>query len=141
MDKISTIRRHANMAAIRSKDTRPEIAVRQFLFKAGLRFRLHAKALPGKPDILFPSRRIALFVHGCFWHGCTKCIDGRRKVKSNSEYWSEKVLRNRLRDRRHKRALRTAGWKTLTIWECEVSNPDRLRGLLEAITAVPKMIR
>jgi DNA mismatch endonuclease (patch repair protein) len=138
MDTISTIRRRANMAAIRSKNTKPEIAVRQFLFRNGLRFRLHAKSLPGKPDIIFPSRRLAVFIHGCFWHGCKKCIDGKRKVKSNSEYWTEKVLGNRHRDRRNKSALREAGWTSLTIWECETHDPNRLRALLNAIRALPK---
>ncbi|WP_142252794.1 very short patch repair endonuclease [Bradyrhizobium sp. UNPF46] len=133
MDKISAIRRSANMAAIRSKNTRPEIAVRRFLFAAGLRFRLHAKTLPGKPDIIFRSRRVVIFVHGCFWHGCTKCGDGRRRVKSNSKYWMEKVRGNRSRDARHKRALRAEGWTCLTIWECEVSKPHRLNRLLESI--------
>jgi DNA mismatch endonuclease (patch repair protein) len=137
MDKISTIRRRANMAAIRSKNTKPEMAVRRFLFQKGLRFRLHAKALPGKPDITLPSRRIAVFVHGCFWHGCQKCIDGKRKVKSNSEYWSEKILRNKQRDSRHKKALRRAGWKPLTIWECEVTVAGRLQALLKTITKHP----
>jgi DNA mismatch endonuclease (patch repair protein) len=133
MDKISTIRRRANMAAIRSKDTKPEIAVRQFLFRNGLRFRLHAKTLPGRPDIIFPSRQVAVFVHGCFWHGCKKCVDGKRKVKSNSEYWTDKILRNRQRDRRNKKALREMGWESLTIWECEVGAPNRLQALLDAI--------
>jgi DNA mismatch endonuclease (patch repair protein) len=137
MDKISTIRRRANMAAIRSKDTKPEIAVRQFLFRNGLRFRLHAKTLPGRPDIIFPSRQVAVFVHGCFWHGCKKCIDGKRKVKSNSEYWADKILRNRRRDVRNKKALRDAGWKSLTIWECEVHAPNRLRALLDTIKSSP----
>lgn len=127
------------MASIRSKDTRPEILVRRFLFSKGLRFRLHAKALPGKPDVVFPSRRVAVFVHGCFWHGCSKCVDGKRRVKSNSKYWSDKVLSNKMRDGRHRRTLKSAGWKTLTVWECEVTNPIRLRSLLEAIMQSPKI--
>ena len=138
MDKISTIRRRANMVAIRSKNTRPEIAVRQFLFRNGLRFRLHAKALPGRPDIVIPSRQVAIFVHGCFWHGCNKCIDGRRKVKSNVEYWTDKVLGNKQRDRRNTKALRDMGWVVLTIWECEVAAPKQLLTLLDAITRCPK---
>ncbi|WP_407177480.1 very short patch repair endonuclease [Bradyrhizobium sp. STM 3562] len=137
MDKISAIRRSANMAAIRSKDTRPEISVRQFLFRNGLRFRLHSAALPGKPDIVFPSRRVAIFVHGCFWHGCRKCVDGKRRVKSNPKYWTEKLRANRLRDARHKRALQSAGWKCLTVWECEVAKPSRLDWLLEEIVCRP----
>ncbi|QIP03940.1 very short patch repair endonuclease [Bradyrhizobium symbiodeficiens] len=135
MDTITAIRRSANMAAIRSKNTYPEIAVRRFLFAAGLRFRLHAKNLPGKPDIIFRSRRVVIFVHGCFWHGCTKCVDGKRRVKSNSKYWVEKVRGNRLRDAKHKRALRAEGWRCLTIWECEVSKPRKLRQILDAVVS------
>ena len=133
MDKISSNQRRANMAAIRSKDTQPEMAVRKFLFRNGLRFRLHAKDLPGKPDIIFPSRKLAIFVHGCFWHGCKKCIDGKRTVKSNPDYWMSKIDGNRRRDRRNKRALRAAGWRSLTIWECEVPVVKRLTTLLDGI--------
>jgi DNA mismatch endonuclease (patch repair protein) len=133
MDTISKTRRSANMAAIRSKNTRPEVAVRKFLFRHGLRFRLHSKSLPGKPDIVLPGRRIAVFVHGCFWHGCKKCIDGKRAVKSNSEYWTNKILGNRARDVRHKRALTKAGWRPLTVWECEVTNDKALSRLLRMI--------
>jgi DNA mismatch endonuclease (patch repair protein) len=133
MDKISSNQRRANMAAIRSKDTQPELAVRKFLFRNGLRFRLHAKYLPGKPDIIFPSRKLAIFVHGCFWHGCKKCIDGKRMVKSNSDYWMSKVEGNRRRDSRNKRALRASGWNSLTIWECEVTTTKRLTILLDGI--------
>ena len=128
------------MAAIRSGNTKPEIAVRQFLFRNGLRFRLHARALPGRPDIIFPSRRVVVFVHGCFWHGCDKCIDGKRKVKSNSEYWSGKIVSNRRRDRRNKEVLHKMGWDSLTIWECEVGSPNRLLALLDAIKMHSKLV-
>lgn len=137
MDRISKIRRRANMAAIRSKNTKPEIAVRKFLFRNHLRFRLHAKALPGRPDIVLPSRQVAIFVHGCFWHGCRKCVDGKRQVQSNSEYWSNKILRNKKRDRRHTKAIRDMGWTALTIWECEVADPNRLLVLLGAVKRCP----
>ena len=141
MDTISRIRRRANMVAIRSKNTKPEIAVRHYLFRNGLRFRLHAKVLPGKPDIIFPSRRVAVFVHGCFWHGCKNCIDGKRKVKSNSDYWTDKILRNRRRDRRNRKALRDLGWVVLIIWECEVTASSQLLTLFNAIKKSPKRKR
>jgi DNA mismatch endonuclease (patch repair protein) len=121
------------MAAIRARNTKPEISVRKFLFRHGLRFRLHSKALPGKPDIVLPGRRLAIFVHGCFWHGCKRCVDGRRRVKSNSDYWLDKVRSNKARDRRHEKALSDVGWRTLTIWECEVENPKQLNLLLSKI--------
>jgi DNA mismatch endonuclease (patch repair protein) len=133
MDTISKARRRANMAAIRSANTKPEMLVRRFLFRNGLRFRLHARWLPGRPDIVVPSRRVVVLVHGCFWHGCTKCVDGRRKVKSNAKYWADKICRNRKRDHRNKRMLRKTGWVPLTIWECEVGKHERLSALLKAI--------
>jgi DNA mismatch endonuclease, patch repair protein len=135
MDSISRERRTANMAAIRSANTKPEMLVRRFLHQNGLRYRLHSTGLPGKPDIVFPSRRIAVFVHGCFWHGCRKCIDGRRKVRSNADYWSEKICRNRKRDRLNVRALRKLGWNILTIWECEIATQSRLAELASSIKA------
>lgn len=138
MDTLSKARRSANMAAIRAKNTKPEVSVRKWLFQHGLRFRLHSAALPGKPDIVFPRKRVAVFVHGCFWHGCKKCVDGKRTVKSNSQYWMDKILRNIERDRRHRKALRDAGWKVLTIWECETSVDSRLRKLLGAIQETTK---
>jgi DNA mismatch endonuclease, patch repair protein len=128
-DRLTAERRGANMRRIRSKDTLPELVVRRFLHRAGLRYRLHARDLPGKPDLVFSARRVCVFVHGCFWHGCTRCIDGTRQVKSNTEYWSPKIEGNRARDERHRRVLRKSGWKVLTVWECECSNPARLRRL------------
>jgi DNA mismatch endonuclease, patch repair protein len=124
------------MSAIRSRHTKPELIVRRFLFGRGIRYRLHDASLAGKPDIVLPRRRIAVFVHGCFWHGCRKCIDGQRRVKSNSTYWLAKVEANRGRDRRHQRALVGNGWKCLTIWECEVTNISKLESLLSKIRRV-----
>lgn len=111
------------MAAIRSKDTAPELAVRRALHAAGLRYRLHGRRLPGRPDLVFPRRGVCVFVHGCFWHGCPHCIDGRRAVKSNTGYWSAKIAGNKERDERHRTALEAAGWTVLTVWEC--MTPDR----------------
>jgi DNA mismatch endonuclease (patch repair protein) len=126
MDKISVERRSSNMAAIRGKNTAPEMLVRRYLHRQGLRFRLHATDLPGKPDLAFPSRRSVLFVHGCFWHGCPKCRVGKRKVKSNVKYWTAKIARNRARDVSATIELRAAGWKVLTLWECELSTGTKL---------------
>jgi DNA mismatch endonuclease (patch repair protein) len=133
MDRISPQRRSENMRRIRSKDTSPELAVRRWLHGRGFRYRLHRKDLPGTPDLVFPGRRIAIFIHGCFWHGCPRCVDGTRKVKSNAGYWSAKVEGNRARDARHQASLTALGWRVLTIWECEVSDCAGLRALADVI--------
>ena len=132
-DKISRAKRSANMAAIRSKDTSPEIAVRRYLHSNGLRFRLHASELPGKPDVVFPRRRCVVFIHGCFWHGCTKCVDGTRTVKSRTRYWTKKIGANKARDLAHQAALESLGWKGLVIWECKVGDAKCLRRLVRSI--------
>lgn len=137
MDKLTAAARSWNMSRIRSKDTGPELTVRRFLHRAGLRFRLHRSDLPGKPDLVFAKRRICLFVHGCFWHGCPHCIDGTRKVKSNTFYWSEKISNNRARDERHRAALTAAGWDVLVIWECEVGDEQKLSALANRIRTLP----
>ncbi|MGX7743143.1 very short patch repair endonuclease [Rhodopseudomonas parapalustris] len=121
------------MSKIRSQNTSPEMQVRRFLHLHGLRYRLHSKHLPGKPDITFPGRRACVFVHGCFWHGCPRCIDGTRPVKSNTQYWSGKIAGNRARDARHRAALKAEGWAVFTVWECEIQRPGRLQKLLEQI--------
>ncbi len=125
------------MSRIRSRDTTPERIVRIFLHRDGLRYRLHRNDLPGKPDLVFPSRRVCLFVHGCFWHGCAKCIDGTRKVKSNSAYWIDKIARNRERDFHHSAILKAEGWRVLTIWECEIKKQGRLHKLAQLIHRSP----
>jgi DNA mismatch endonuclease (patch repair protein) len=133
MDRISKARRSANMAAIRSANTQPEITVRRALFAAGLRFRLHRRDLPGRPDIVFPARKIVVFVHGCFWHGCPKCIDGKRAVKSNKSYWTAKVSGNKKRDKRNRRSLIRAGWRVEEIWQCETEDQSTLTRLVARI--------
>lgn len=138
MDKLTAEERSRNMSRIRSTNTAPEMLVRRFLHAAGLRFRLHARDLPGKPDIVFRSQRACVFVHGCFWHGCPTCVDGTRKVKSNTEYWSAKVAGNRQRDKRHRRALRIAGWRVFVLWECEVRKPGRLGRLVAKLKELPR---
>jgi DNA mismatch endonuclease, patch repair protein len=111
--------RSENMRRIRSKNTKPEKTLRSLLHGAGYRFRLHSAALPGSPDIVFPSRRKAIFVHGCFWHQHTKCGAGI-VPNSHREYWAPKLRRNQERDRKSKASLVRLGWKSLVIWECEI---------------------
>jgi DNA mismatch endonuclease, patch repair protein len=125
MDTLTEAERSERMSRIRSKDTRPELAVRQALFGLGYRYQLHRKDLPGKPDIVFPSRKKALFVHGCFWHAHEGCKVANLP-KSRTEFWQAKFQRNVERDKLNKRALRRMGWSTLTVWECETKRPDRL---------------
>lgn len=137
MDRITPEARSRNMSRIRSRDTAPELAVRRYLHGRGLRFRLYLKNLPGKPDLVFPGRRICVFVHGCFWHGCPHCIDGTRKVRSNGSYWNDKVLGNHQRDERHRVALEEAGWQVLTIWACQTLNVQQLKDLAAIIQSPP----
>ncbi|OYW24679.1 MAG: very short patch repair endonuclease [Planctomycetales bacterium 12-60-4] len=115
--------RSRTMAAVRSRDTGPEILVRSLLFRLGYRFRLHRADLPGSPDIVLPKYKAAIFVHGCFWHG-HDCQRGSRVPKSNRQYWLAKIDRNRTRDRRNIRKLRRLGWKVLIVWECSLNSSN-----------------
>ena len=121
--------RSANMRAIRSKDMKPELAVRSLVHKLGYRFRVHRKDLPGKPDLVFSARRKVIFVHGCFWHAhnCRKA----HIPKSNLEYWLPKLQRNKTRDARNVKALAADSWETLIVWECEVDQKAALQGRLQ----------
>jgi len=107
------------MQAVKSKDTSIELRVRGILHSEGYRYRLHDKTLPGKPDVVFGARRKVIFVHGCFWH-CHECSRGDRRPKSNTEYWSAKLVRNRDRDRTAVQRLEQLGWLVLIVWECEL---------------------
>ena len=123
MCALDPIRRSENMRRIRSKDTKPEKALRSLLHRAGYRFRIHANDLPGSPDIVFPARRKVVFVHGCFWHQHSRCGAGIVPA-SRREYWVPKLKRNQDRDRSARLALARIGWKSLTVWECEIEkNP------------------
>jgi DNA mismatch endonuclease (patch repair protein) len=117
------------MAAIKGKDTRPEIAVRSILDALRIRYELHRPDLQGKPDIVLPRRKKVIFVHGCFWH-VHRCRYGRVKPAKNWRFWRDKREKNRERDRRNRRALRTGGWEVLTIWECWTKYPEKLIALL-----------
>ncbi len=112
--------RSENMRRIRSKGMLPELAVRSLVHRMAFRFRLHRKDLPGKPDLVFVSRRKVIFVHGCFWHAHDCKI--AHTPKSNAAYWGPKLERNQARDARNIEALTAAGWKSLIIWECETWN-------------------
>jgi DNA mismatch endonuclease (patch repair protein) len=126
--------RSATMRAVKSKNTQTELKVRSLVHRLGFRFRLHRKELPGTPDLVFPARRKAIFVHGCFWHG-HDCARGCRMPKTNCEYWKSKIDRNRQRDAANLGELRADGWQVLTIWECKISDSlvlaEGLRRFLE----------
>jgi len=116
------------MRAIRAKDTAPELAVRRVLHAAGYRFRLHRRDLPGNPDIVLPKHRAIIFVHGCFWHqhpepGCRNA----QVPRSNTAYWTPKLVRTAERDREAAERLKAMGWRVLTIWECETKQTEALR--------------
>lgn len=129
-DPLSPARRSANMRAIRSKDTKPELVVRRLIFGMGRRYRLHRRDLPGRPDIALIGRRQAVFVHGCFWHQHPGCREGR-PPRTRPEYWGPKLARNVERDRDAERRLEEQGWRVLTVWECETGDQESLRVKLE----------
>jgi DNA mismatch endonuclease (patch repair protein) len=113
------------MSRIRSRDTKPEMRVRGLLHAMGLRYRLHVKDLPGKPDLVFPRARAVLFVHGCFWH-MHRCRYGKPAPATNSDFWARKRRSNAERDKRNRKLLRAAGWKVFEVWECATRDENRL---------------
>jgi DNA mismatch endonuclease (patch repair protein) len=129
MDVFDTEKRSAVMRAVKSRGTAPELKVRRAAHALGLRFRLGRSDLPGKPDLVFPSRRIALFVHGCFWHG-HDCARGARMPHTNRTYWQAKIARNMERDAASLASLRKLDWKPAVIWECETKDAARLARLI-----------
>jgi DNA mismatch endonuclease (patch repair protein) len=135
-DVYSAEKRSAVMRRVKGRDTTPEMKVRKALTKLGARYRLHRKDLPGNPDVVLPGRRLALFVHGCFWHG-HDCARGARVPKANRDYWLGKVARNRARDERSRGALADLGWRVETIWECDLKDAEALTKRLEALLARP----
>ncbi|WP_310539190.1 DNA mismatch endonuclease Vsr [Phenylobacterium sp.] len=127
-------KRSAVMARVKGKNTSPELKVRRALTRLGARYRLHRKDLPGSPDIVLPGRRLAIFVHGCFWHG-HDCARGARVPKANRDYWVAKVDRNRARDLAARAALAVQGWRVETIWECDLKDDAALAARLEELLA------
>ena len=144
MDKLTPQQRHKNMAAIRSKDTKPEIIVRRGLWKRGFRYRLNHKRLPGHPDLVLRKYRTCIFVNGCFWHGhhinlrfddlqftisSSECC---KIPKTNREFWVNKIRRNKERDSEEQRKLAEMGWHCITVWECELK-PSKREETLDSI--------
>jgi DNA mismatch endonuclease (patch repair protein) len=136
VDLLTSERRSWNMSQIKGRNTRPELRLRSLLHRAGFRFRLHAKQLPGRPDIVLPKYRTAIFVHGCFWHRHPGC-GNTTTPSTRREFWQEKFDGNVRRDARNRAALEATGWTVVTVWECELKTDaegivrrlaDKLRG-------------
>ena len=133
-DVMTPEQRSRCMAAVKGKDTKPEMIVRKYLFSRGLRFRVQVRKLPGTPDIALPKYKTVIFVNGCFWHGHEDC-KYFRLPKSNFEFWKEKIERNIERDRESMQALLDLGWKVIRVWECELRNRANREDTLNKIYA------
>ena len=130
-DSLSPAQRSERMRLVKAKDTSPELRVRSAVHRLGMRYGLHARDLPGKPDLVFRKRRIALFVHGCFWHRhADRSCRLARMPKSRVDFWLNKLEANRLRDTKHEQLLRKLGWRVIIIWECETVNAARLKSAI-----------
>jgi DNA mismatch endonuclease (patch repair protein) len=127
---MRNMERSAIMRAVKARNTKPEMIVRQLVYRLGFRYRLHRSDLPGTPDLVFASRRKVILVHGCFWHGHT-CRRGARIPKTNIGYWRDKIRRNRRRDAASMEALRQLGWDPLVVWECQLADAGRLIARIE----------
>lgn len=127
------------MSGIRARDTKPEIIVRKFLHAQGFRYRIAPKSLPGKPDIVLPKYRTVIFVHGCFWHRHPRCKYAATP-SSNVNFWKAKFAGNVRRDESVRKALRTAGWRVMTIWECQLTN-NHLRKLAQRLKGTSAKLR
>ena len=130
VDTLSVVARSERMSRIRSGDTEPELMVRRLVHRMGYRYRLHGADLPGKPDLVFRSRKKVIFVHGCFWHRHTGCSLARIP-KSRVEFWRGKLEQNRTRDIKVRRRLARMGWKSLVVWECKLNDLERVCGKIE----------
>lgn len=136
-DVFSPEKRSAVMRRVKGRDTSPELAVRRVLRAAGIGYRLGGQGLAGRPDLTMKGRRVAVFVHGCFWHG-HDCPRGGRMPKANAGFWRVKIDRNRERDGRTAAALEVIGWRSAVIWECELREPDRVAATLQAFLGPPR---
>ena len=119
-DRVSAEKRSRNMSHIRSKDTSIELKVRKYLFSLGYRYRVNYKDLPGKPDIVFTKKKIAIFIHGCYWHGHDCGSRYAHTSQSNRAYWGPKIERTKQRDQEHIQELKALGWKVVVLWECQI---------------------
>lgn len=125
------------MARVRTRNTNPELLTRRLLHRLGYRFRLQAEGLPYRPDIIFSGRKIAIFVHGCFWHGHAGCKKGRTRPRVRQRFWTQKIVMNRRRDQRIRSELFKLGWTTIEVWECELKNASKAEnGLVKALGPV-----
>ncbi len=122
-DVLTPTQRRYCMSRIRNKDTKPEMIVRRILYKLGYRYRLHVSHLPGKPDLVFSSRNKAIFVHGCFWHR-HNCRFGKVVPETRKAFWTDKLEKNKARDKRNRAALRRRGWQVFVVWECQINRTD-----------------
>src|SRR5262245_349027 len=136
-DRLSPDRRSWNMSRIRGRDTAAERQVRSILHRMGCRFRLHVSGLPGRPDVVLPRYRSVVVVHGCFWHRHADCKYAY-SPKSNIEFWARKFIENVDRNRRTTAALKQLGWRVITVWECEIRAPTRLRSRLSRLLRMPR---
>lgn len=127
-DHLTIEQRHKNMAAVKSKDTKPEMVVRKYLWSRGFRYRVNNPRLPGHPDIVLRKYHTCIFVNGCFWHGHEGC-KYFRMPKTNTEFWERKISRNRERDREEQKQLARMGWHCITVWECELKGERREKTL------------
>jgi len=135
-DVFSPEKRSSVMRQVKGRNTSPELKVRRALTKLGARFRLHRRDLPGAPDIVLPGRKLAIFVHGCFWHG-HDCARGAREPKANAAYWRAKIGRNRERDAANQAKLAKLGWRAEVIWECGLKDQAALEVRLKMLLQTP----
>ncbi len=135
-DVFTPEKRSAVMRRVKSTDTSPEMTVRRLLTRMGVGYRLHRKDLPGKPDIVMPGRKLAIFVHGCFWHG-HDCARGARMPKANRPYWEAKIGRNAARDAASQAALEAMGWRVLVLWECGLKDEAALERAVRDLVSLP----
>ncbi|WP_092129826.1 very short patch repair endonuclease [Polaromonas sp. YR568] len=133
-DVVSPQTRSAMMSGIKGKNTKPELIIRKALFAAGYRFRLHRKDLPGRPDIVLPKRRIAIFVHGCFWHLHQNCSLSKLPA-TRADFWKKKLEGNVYRDEQAIYALQKMGWRVLTVWECFIRPSQSIESLTTSLTS------
>jgi DNA mismatch endonuclease, patch repair protein len=138
-DRLTKAHRSWNMSRIKGKNTKPEIIVRSILHRMGYRFRLHVKNLPGRPDIVLPKYKTAIFVHGCFWHrhrGCKNCTT----PSNRRDFWITKLEGNATRDRLHRKSLKKLGWQAFTIWECEIKKAEELQQAVDRISKALSLV-
>ncbi|WP_300728179.1 very short patch repair endonuclease [uncultured Bacteroides sp.] len=138
-DKLTKEQRHKCMSHIRSKDTKPEIIVRKYLFSKGFRFRIHVKNLPGTPDIVLKKYRTVIFINGCFWHGHENCKYSTLPT-TNTDFWKEKIEKNKQRDLKERIELRNLGWHVIQLWECQLKPKVREENLEGLVYTLNKMM-